>query len=223
METVSWEYFEAHEGKNLSDTLGSIVKCEMKRQMDHYPHGVRCAAEVVSLLHQGVSESTKKFKFICIEEFPFIDRIPSVNRDVFEIDAIISMHSIRTVDENALLAQNLTCTKCTPSAMCNKCNDMDIYVMENGTDDNSDTDSDEDADDSETDASDQESCESHDEYEEEFKDGDIVWGKYERTWYPARVCAVADLPNVLASRLKDSVDLIPLKWYGENNFSLVRT
>ena len=107
--------------------------------------------------------------------------------------------------------------------MCNKCDEMDIYVMENGTDDNSDVDSDEDADDPETDASDQESCESHDEYEGEFKDGDIVWGKYGRTWYPGRVCAVADLPNVLASRLRDSVDLIPLKWYGENNFSLVHS
>ena len=69
LQTVSWQYFEAHEGKNLSDTLGSIAKCEVKRQMAQYSHGVQTAADVVTLLHKGVSESTKSLTFSTLKNF----------------------------------------------------------------------------------------------------------------------------------------------------------
>ena len=52
---------------------------------------------------------------------------------------------------------------------------------------------------------------SEDVYEAEFKAGDVVWGKYGKTWYPAKVCAVTELRVSLLKKLKGSYDLIPLK------------
>ena len=222
LQTVSWQYFEAHEGKNLSDTLGSIAKCEVKRQMAQYSHGVQTAADVVTLLHKGVSESTKKFNFLHIEEFPSLARIPSKERDSYPVEKIMSMHSIRTIPNGSgLLAQHLTCLKCTTSKFCETCEERTTSDENNNDNDEYDYDEMCTANDSGSDS--QSEYDSEDVYEAEFKAGDVVWGKYGKTWYPAKVCAVTELPVSLLKKLKGSYDLIPLKWYVENTFSLIRS
>ena len=93
--------------------------------MAHYPHGVKNAAEVVALLNRGVSESTKNFDLIHIKEFPYMTRIPPEERDSYLIKNIMSMHSLCTVSDG-LLVQHLTCLSCSPSVLCQNCENIEV-------------------------------------------------------------------------------------------------
>ena len=221
LKSTSWEYFESNEGKNISDTLGSLVKCEAQRQMDRYGHGVRTAKDVIKLLEKGLSTSTEKFQFIHVEEFPEIVRIPANQRQSYRIPNILQIHSIRVI-EDGLLAQHLTCVTCTASKLCATCADIPASVMTTEEELHSNQNKmycrdDSDADQSCADSDDEEI------YTGSFKAGDIVWAKYQGTWYPAQVAKSDDLPSTLATKLRRcNIDAVPLKWYGENRFSLVR-
>ena len=56
----------------------------------------------------------------------------------------------------------------------------------------------------------------------EFRPGDVVWAKYTRIWYPAKVCRSSDIPQSLKNKLKQSKTLFPIMWYVENKHSLVQ-
>ena len=58
--------------------------------------------------------------------------------------------------------------------------------------------------------------------EDEFRPGDVVWAKYQKVWYPAKVALSTDLPSSLKRKLQSSSVFIPVIWYGENKFSLVQ-
>ena len=119
LQSTTREYFEAHEGKNTSDTIRSIIKCAYVRVMTNHPDGVHCAADVVNLL-SIVPESTEKFKFFVIENCPEIDRVPAEDQTGLPMKDIMKMHSILNI-EKGLLAHKVTCIECTPSTMCEKC------------------------------------------------------------------------------------------------------
>ena len=50
LDEVSFEYFEANEGKNISDSIGSIVKCAFQRGIVKLNEGVTEASEIVKIL-----------------------------------------------------------------------------------------------------------------------------------------------------------------------------
>ena len=63
--------------------------------------------------------------------------------------------------------------------------------------------------------------------EEEIKDnditaGDIVWGMYGRIWYPAQDCTLTDISENTRKLFRNNLQKLILKWYGEENFSLVK-
>ena len=93
LENASFEYFEAHEGKNVSDALGSIIKNKVKRIMTEYPHGVRSAAEIVELL-SIMPDATEKFSFMVVEDFKEISRIPAEERVAIMLPNILKLNSI---------------------------------------------------------------------------------------------------------------------------------
>ena len=59
-------------------------------------------------------------------------------------------------------------------------------------------------------------------YPKNISPGDVVWGLCGRIWYPAKVCSLLDLPEDMQNSFRNSQQKLILKWYGENNFSLVR-
>ena len=52
--------------------------------------------------------------------------------------------------------------------------------------------------------------------------GEIVWTKFGRTWYPAKVCCLENKPLNVKDKLKRGKDHIIVKWYddGDNYASL---
>ena len=123
--------------------------------------------------------------------------------------------------KNKCVAQHLTCVGCTPSKLCATCADIPASVMTTEEELLSQQKihcrDDSDADQSCADSDDEEI------YTGSFKAGDIVWAKYQGTWYPAQVAKSDELPSILATKLRRcNMDAVPLKWYGENRFSLVR-
>ena len=57
----------------------------------------------------------------------------------------------------------------------------------------------------------------------DLRTGDVVWGSYQGTWYPARIASTAEISTTLLSKIRKSKnrDLVPVFWYGENKYSIV--
>ena len=49
LEQASFDYFEANEGKNVSDTIGSIDKCAYVRCMHKHEQGIHSVKDIVSV------------------------------------------------------------------------------------------------------------------------------------------------------------------------------
>ena len=57
--TISYDRFEANEGKSISDTLGSISKCAFQRGIVKSDEGIRDLDEVIELIKSELNVSTK--------------------------------------------------------------------------------------------------------------------------------------------------------------------
>lgn len=220
---ASFEYFEAHEGKNVSDALGSIIKNKVKRILADHMDGIRSSEELVSLL-SVMPDQTAKFTFIVVENFKEIARIPAKERASLAFPGIMKTHSIKIVN-NGLLANEQTCTTCTPSEMCAICNNLPATVTSNTSvidADDVEQDGTERVDDDEN-ASDEES---DIEYDHNATDdtnyGYPIWAKYGQKWYPAKVVSPDVIPAVLQKKLKSVEGFIPVEWYGEGKYGLVK-
>ena len=223
LKRCSFEYFEAHEGKNVSDALGSIIKNKVKRIMLQFPHGVRSAAEIVDLL-SVMPDATEKFSFLVVEDFKQISRVPAKERDEVVLPNILKLHSIKVV-EGGLLGHEQTCIKCSASELCAECNvaPPTTAIVEEDEEEDEDGDGERVDDEDHQDASDDES-----EIDDDHNDTDdtnygyAVWAKYLRTWYPAKVVSPDDIPPSLKRKLQTSEGLIAVQWYGEDRYSLVQ-
>ena len=132
---------------------------------------------------------------------------------------ILKIHSIKTVP-SGLLAQHQTCRFCSPSVLCDDCLKLPLTVTTEETEDLEDegeylydedvaiTDNDSDSEDD------------NDITETNF--GYSVWAKYYRTWYPAKVVSENELPASLKKKLANLEGLVAVRWYGENNYSLIQ-
>ena len=68
LKTVSNNFYEPHEGKNISDTIGSIAKRAHTRGLQKRNIGVSTVSDVVSLIRDHIQPETEKFKKFIIEE-----------------------------------------------------------------------------------------------------------------------------------------------------------
>ena len=80
------------------------------------------AADDVNLL-SILPESTEKFKFFVIENFPEIERVPAKDRTGLPVKDILKMHNIQNIG-NGLLIQKLACTECTIAVGCQPCSKL---------------------------------------------------------------------------------------------------
>ena len=65
------------------------------------------------------------------------------------------------------------------------------------------------------------SAESESEDVDMVRPGDIVWGLSGRIWYPARICTLAEVPENLKHRFRNTSSKYIAWWYGDGLYSLV--
>ena len=187
LQNASFLYFEANEGKNTSNTIGSIVKCAFLKGITKVDQGI------------GKVSDSLKFDFFIIEEFPFMERIEEKDCSSF----------------------------CLPQKLCNECDAKDYYqVMDEESSDEEDGSEGflDDEDHGQSDVDEDNDDEVDEENFSSYAPGDIVWGKYGKNYYPAKIVSHGELPERLQKglfRLRKPESAI-VKWYGEDNFSWVK-
>ena len=226
LSNLSYDLFEANEGENTSDTIGSIVKCAFLRGMYSKDEGIANIGDMIHLIKSQLSSTMKKFHFFNVEDFGFIVR--KTKRNELVIPEMSKIHSIVVIGEK-LVANYWTCLQCRINKVCSECQKLKgiekskmKLLEEEVQDDNSESDNEpfhDSEDDGATDESD--SDESDDDMEEDYVPGDIVWALYGRRWYPGRLVNMSDLPDNVRGSFKNPKCRYIVKWYGEDQYSLV--
>lgn len=231
LDNISYDRFEAHEGKSISDTLGSIAKCCFKRAIFKNPEGVSSAADVVNLIRSELKDSSQKFDFLIAEEFGSIER--KLERNELVIPNITKMHSI-TVLNDTVIASQFSCTECRVSGMCAECetgkaisktkmkiadtneDEQNADAEENQNEVLGDSEDEGQTDIEESDLS------SDGEDEDEIQPGDIVWGLLGTIWYPGRICNLSEVPEEAQPHFKNIMNKYLVCWYGDNKISAIK-
>ena len=126
---VSWDFLEANEAKNESDTIGGLSKNALRTTLMRNPDiAIITADDLVEAIKEGLKKSvgsSEKYSFLVIESFPKFTRV----RRTLEltVPGIRSQHSF-TVHEGGVLASQLTCQVCTVSVLCDLCQKLDAAV-----------------------------------------------------------------------------------------------
>jgi hypothetical protein len=51
--------------------------------------------------------------------------------------------------------------------------------------------------------------------------GDIIWALYGNTWYPAKICCLAEVPEENQSKFSKLGERVIVKWVGEERYSSI--
>ena len=156
-----------------------------------HDEGVRSLEDVVNLIKSEMKESTKKFNFLVVEEFGFIER--DNDRQAEAVPNISKLHAFRIIGKQ-LVGRPWTCTDCTVQNLCESCQEgnFNVLVME-GDDTESESPSDEienfyDEDDAgQTYQSGSNETDSENDDKDSIEPGNIVCGLFGRSWYPGYV------------------------------------
>ena len=233
LQQAGFHFFASHEGKNLSDTIGSHVKAALRRGMlKDEDLEVRTVEQAIAVIQENLKDKSKTFEFFLIQPFPPFDRNPS--RKELAIEGIKQLHSMIVVSDK-LYAREISCTTCTSSTLCNDCkssvfatteyianpdsetnpNSEECVDEERIQDSDDEGQSDVDTDDVQTD--------SEDDAQDNVSPGTYVWGKIGRIWYPAIVVAQNDIPSETLQKLGRNVaGKVLVRWVGEGNYSALR-
>ena len=119
---VSWDFLEANEAKNESDTIGGLSKTALRMTLMRNPDiSIITADDLVENIKKGLEKcagSSHKYSFMVVESFPkFIRATQSLE---LTVPGIRSKHSF-TVHEGGVLASQLSCQACTVSDLCHVC------------------------------------------------------------------------------------------------------
>ena len=75
---ISWDFLEANEAKNESDTIGGFSKTALRQAMLRDPDIViKTADDLVSVIQRGLEKScqgSEKYSFVHVDAFPQFDR-----------------------------------------------------------------------------------------------------------------------------------------------------
>ena len=127
---VSWEFLEANEAKNESDTIGGFSKTALRKAILKDPDIViRTADDMVEIIQRGLEKcltGSEKYKFVHVETIPMFDR-EKVPVEI-PIKGIRSLHSFSMVDGGVLSSQ-LSCLQCTVAAKCSSCCKENLSVI----------------------------------------------------------------------------------------------
>ena len=205
-----------------------------------YDQGIKNLDDVHHVITSETKPSTKKFEFFTVEKFGHFRKLTSDSREHCKIPGIMSLHSLKLSDDRIILNQ-FTCTDCINDDPCGQCKQQKVFLNskltkpeciqyievdeQNDDDDDSDDENDRIHDDDDNGHTDDESeIESEDEEEqpdEVHAPGEIIWALYGNTWYPAKICSLAEVPEENRSKFSKLGEKLIVKWVGEEKFSPV--
>ena len=70
----SFSYFESHEGKSCSDSIGSIVKFSFTRGMLKSQQAVCNIDNILAVIQNESKQSTSKFDFFIVKKFGWFQK-----------------------------------------------------------------------------------------------------------------------------------------------------
>ena len=109
---VTFSYFASNEGKSESDTAGSAFKCRVESMCLRNPELViLCAADLVREVNKLTPDSTNKYSFVVVEEFPVFTRVLPHLRAEVPISGIRKLHEIG-YRAGGIRAKRLSCLTC---------------------------------------------------------------------------------------------------------------
>ena len=163
-----------------------------------------------------------KFQFFKAVLFGSIERIAADERKGLEFDGIMATHSI-VLHDDGLIADQLSCLICTPAKLCNSCLEKDLVVEieeEDALDEEIHEPLIDDGDIGQTD----EEPDEDDTDDVAFNHGQIVWAKYGRKSYPAKIVGKEDVSEKYQKQLfsVNSDGFTVVHWYGENSYSKIK-
>ena len=112
---VTYCFFEPHEGKNLSDTIGSICKNSWQRTMFDNRDGIQSAEELVDRMKSGLNTSTKKFEHFIVIAHPPIHHLPKENLGSIAMPGIMKNISLFRTINGTIRGNTVACMNCTTS------------------------------------------------------------------------------------------------------------
>ena len=120
VKSVSFNYFESHEGKSCSDSIGSIVKCLFTRGMLKSQQAVSNIDDILAVIQNESKQFTKKFDFFIVEKVGWFQKRLANSRESCKIDGIMALHSLK-FDGHKIILRDLTCSECSIDAFYNDC------------------------------------------------------------------------------------------------------
>ena len=125
---VSWEFLEANEAKNESDTIGGFCKTDLRQTMLRDPEiSIKSAEDLVEIIERGLKKScegSKKYSFVHIEAVPRFDREAATVE--LPVKGIQKLHSFIKV-HGGIFSSQLGCHSCTVSSLCHNCKELSSW------------------------------------------------------------------------------------------------
>ena len=112
--TVVWQYFETGEGKNLSDSIGAIVKSAYQKAAGINPETTaRSAGEIVELLKTVLHDKMKTLEFLEVMEIKSFPRPAKETEEEIKVPGIQKLHSVTRLEDGRLVGRQLSCSECS--------------------------------------------------------------------------------------------------------------
>lgn len=236
--TVVWNYYETGEGKNLSDSIGSIVKAAYQKAVAiNRETTARSASEIIELIKTVQKDDMKTFEFLELREIKPFPRPEKNTVKEIKVAGIQKLHSITRLEDGQLVGRKLSCSDCTLGKLCLNCHSLErIYKPgeknEPESEEKSSIEEGEDEIEVEGDVNAAEDdCESEagdknledpgsDMEKEDLGPGSVVWVKF-RSWYPAEILGVDQL-GVKERALPLGQDTVYVKRFGIGDIRLAK-
>ena len=105
-------YFASNEGKSESDSSGSALKLRVEGMVLRDPSLViQCARHMVEAVRKVTPDTSPKYQFHVVEEFPAFERVRPEERNSVKLTGIRKIHEIGLRSGN-LVAKTLSCLEC---------------------------------------------------------------------------------------------------------------
>ena len=95
VKSVWFNYFEFHEGKICSDSIGSIANCSFTRGMLKSQQVVCNIDDILAVIQNESKQSTKKLWFFILEKVRWFQKRLVHSREYCKIDGIMALHSLK--------------------------------------------------------------------------------------------------------------------------------
>ena len=113
-------FFESHEGKDASDSTGSIVKCAFIRGMLKSEQCITGIDDILSVIASEIKSKTKKFEFFVVEKFERFLKKTHKLHNYCKVPGIMGLHILKLCGDKIVLSE-LTCNECTHDILCENC------------------------------------------------------------------------------------------------------